>query len=103
MSSCGTYATHIAVLGVKITCSICYDRADDSSIHRGLLQCVAVDAVCCSVSKFDAVYYTVIQCEEVSCDLIAAACSSVLQCAAVCCSMLQCVAVRCSALQCVAV
>jgi len=35
MSSCGTHATHIAVLWVKITCSICYDRADDSSIHRG--------------------------------------------------------------------
>ena len=25
----------LAVLGVTITCSICYDRADDSSIHRG--------------------------------------------------------------------
>ena len=35
MSPCGTLATHIAGLGVKINCSICYDRADDSSIHRG--------------------------------------------------------------------
>ena len=24
----------LAVLGVTITCSICYDSADDSSIHR---------------------------------------------------------------------
>jgi len=26
----------LAVLGVTITCSICYDRADDSSIHGGM-------------------------------------------------------------------
>ena len=38
MSPCGTHATHIDVLGVKITCSICYDRAEDSSIHRGRYQ-----------------------------------------------------------------
>ena len=25
----------LALLGVMITCSICYDRADDSNIHRG--------------------------------------------------------------------
>jgi len=35
MSSCGTYATYVAVLRVKITCAICYYIADDSSIHRG--------------------------------------------------------------------
>jgi len=35
MSPCGAYDTHYAVLGVTITCSIAYDRADDSSIHRG--------------------------------------------------------------------
>jgi len=35
MSPCGAYDTHFAVLGVTITCSICYDRADDSSINRG--------------------------------------------------------------------
>jgi len=44
MSPCGAHDTHIhihthtlplAVLGVTITCSICCDRADDTSIHRG--------------------------------------------------------------------
>jgi len=34
-SPCGAYDTHYAVLGVMITCYIGYDRADDSSIHRG--------------------------------------------------------------------
>jgi len=32
---CGACAAYLAVLGVKITCFVCYDRAHDSSIHRG--------------------------------------------------------------------
>ena len=32
---CGACATYFAVLGVKITCFVYYDRADDSSIYRG--------------------------------------------------------------------
>jgi len=36
MSPCGSDSTYIAVLGVKITCSICQDRAHDSSIYRGI-------------------------------------------------------------------
>ena len=35
MSPCGAYDTHHAVLRVTITCSIGYDGADASSIHRG--------------------------------------------------------------------
>jgi len=35
MSPCETRTTDFGMLGVKITCSIRFDRADDSSIHRG--------------------------------------------------------------------
>jgi len=35
MSPCGAYDTRYAVLGVTITCSIGYNRADDSNIPRG--------------------------------------------------------------------
>jgi len=57
----------------------------ESLLNSGVLQRVAVVAVCCSV----------LQCAVVCC--------SVLQRVAVCCSGLQCVAVYCSVFQCVAV
>jgi len=52
--------------------------------HRGVLQCVAVSALCCSVTNFFLLPFNIH-----------------LHCVAVCCSVLQCVVVWCNVLQCV--
>jgi len=73
-----------ALQSVLVCCSVTKKTVPPSKGRCGVLQCVAVSALCCSVTNFFLLPFNIH-----------------LHCVAVCCSVLQCVVVWCNVLQCV--
>jgi len=73
---CGAYDNH-DVLEVTITCSSCYDRADDSIIHRGtydilesLCNTLQQTATDCNRLQHTATHYTTLQHTATHCNTL---------------------------------
>ena len=99
----------VVVCSSVLQCVAAYCGSAARSRTCGVLQCVAENAVFCSV--FQCVVQQCVtvccsvlqQCGDVRRDVLrcVATCCGVMQCVAVCCGVLQCVAVCCGVLQCV--
>ena len=80
MCPCGAHATHVAVLGVDITCTVFETRSDDSGIHRGTYHMLESShcntlqhtATHCNTLQHTATHCNTLQCDSVYCTLLTA-------------------------------